>query len=142
MLVGQHSAPCIKGRSAGRPGSLSVRIQSDYQIPRRLFKKLAGIPEGRFTVQFLGIGNTDYVLGIFPGPTERVSVDLKSKAVVFLRLLKSKDVPCYLFFLLDFMSPLSILSHLLQDRTCVIGQQHAEISIAFEVIKKMKTKYV
>lgn len=75
-------------------------------------------------------------------PTERVSVDSKSKGIAFLKLLTSKDILCFLFFLLDVMSPLSRLSRLLQERTCVIGRQHAEISTTLEVIRKMKTKYV
>ena len=75
-------------------------------------------------------------------PTERVSVESKSKAKAFLKLLRSRTVVCFLFFLLDVLSPLRRLSKMLQDRTCVIGRQHAEIGTTLEVIRKMKNKYV
>lgn len=74
-------------------------------------------------------------------PSERVSVDSKAKAHAFLKLLRCRSVVCFLFFMLDVLAPLRRLSLQLQDRTCVIAQQHATLASVLEVIRKYKMRY-
>lgn len=78
-------------------------------------------------------------LGQLSEPTERVSIDSKSKAVAFMRLLKSKDVLCFMMLLLDVLIPLRRLSLLLQEQSCLIGKQHTELGATIEVIRKYKS---
>ncbi|XP_014662095.1 PREDICTED: zinc finger protein 862-like [Priapulus caudatus] len=78
-------------------------------------------------------------LGQLTETTERVSADSKSKAHAFMKLLKSKDVVCFLLFLMDALAPLHRLSLQLQERTCVIAKQHSAIASTLEAIRKYKT---
>jgi hypothetical protein len=71
--------------------------------------------------------------------SERVSADSKSKAKGFMNLLKSKDVVCFLHFMIDAFTPLRKLSLALQEQNGVIANQHAALSSTLEVIEKLKT---
>lgn len=79
--------------------------------------------------------NYSYILQLTE-PTERVSVDSRSKAHAFLKMLRSRDVMYFLNYLLDILTPLKRLSLTLQDRLAVIGTQHNELTSTLEVLKK------
>ncbi|XP_052213171.1 uncharacterized protein LOC127832060 isoform X2 [Dreissena polymorpha] len=70
--------------------------------------------------------------------SEKVSSDAKAKARAFLKLLQSRSVAYFLYYmyLLDVLTPLSGMSKMLQNRQSVLGVQHAELSSTIDVINK------
>lgn len=79
-------------------------------------------------------------LGQLTEPMERVSVDSKSKAHAFLKLLKSKSVVLFLHHLLDVLTPLRKLSLQFQERDSIIARQHSAMESVLDVIRQYKTK--
>ncbi|CAC5360735.1 unnamed protein product [Mytilus coruscus] len=78
-------------------------------------------------------------LGQLTEPIERVSVYSKARAIAFLKLLKSKNIVCFLLFLVDVLKTLRHLSLKLQDRKCLIADQYSALSSTIEILTKYKT---
>ncbi|CAC5426492.1 unnamed protein product [Mytilus coruscus] len=78
-------------------------------------------------------------LGQLTEPIERVSVDSKARAIAFLKLLKPKNIVCFLLFLVDVLKTLRHLSLKLQDRKCLIADQYSALSSTMEIQIKYKT---
>ena len=78
-------------------------------------------------------------LGQLTEPAEKVSVDSKAKAKAFLKLLSSKSVVYFIYFLMDVLTPLKKLSLGVQDRASALSQQHSTIEAVVEVLHERKT---
>ncbi|XP_060554316.1 zinc finger protein 862-like [Ruditapes philippinarum] len=78
-------------------------------------------------------------LGQLTEPSERVSTDSRAKAYAFLKLLQTKSIVYFIYFLIDVLSVLKRLSLGVQNNQCLISQQHSTIESMLEVLRGYKT---
>ena len=64
---------------------------------------------------------------------------MKSKARGYLKLLKSKDIVC---FLMDVLSPIRRLSLQLQERTSAVFKQQVAVSSTLTIVQKFQERFV
>ncbi|XP_060563884.1 uncharacterized protein LOC132723223 [Ruditapes philippinarum] len=80
-------------------------------------------------------------LGQLTEPSERVSTDSRAKAYAFLKLLQTKSIVHFIYFLIDVLSVFKTLSLGVQNNQCLISQQHSTIESMLEVLRGYKTRF-
>ncbi|XP_060553485.1 zinc finger protein 862-like [Ruditapes philippinarum] len=80
-------------------------------------------------------------LGQLTEPSERVSTDSRAKAYAFLKLLQTKSIIYFIYFLIDVLSVLKRLSLGVQNNQCLISQQHSTIESCWKFLEDTKLDF-